>query len=953
MSCPRIERFLRTKTAIRADGLSRRFERIGNQRRRFPCVPVDLLAFLLLLALIIPYPASGQDVDSLSSGQPTPPTDSLSVSPGVVSRGPGTLLTGPPTPGNTRSPDGLKSAVKFTARDSLVLTLDRVTGDVGHLFGATRVEYEDAVLEAEGIDILFQIDEMRAYADEKNLSSETYPTFTQGSEVFRGRRMAYNMATERGRVVDARTEFEDGFIRADVAKLSEDSTLYIKDGVYTTCACVDDPSYSLRSSKMKVVDRKWVYTGPIQLFIFNIPMPLWLPFGILPTVDGRRSGPLPPEYGEDEFGFYLKDWGWYWALNDYTDVQLRLGLWSRGSFRTSGQFRYNRRYDFNGNINFDYGRLRNGESGDPDFEVVRTTSIRWNHSQTINPSSSLTANVDLTTSGFLRAVSELYDDRVRQTVASSVAYRKRWARGARSISVNVNQRQSFETGSVDLTMPSFSFTQNTVKPFLRDSRAPGQKESWLEKLSFRYSMNLSNTYSFNPLPDETLIANGDSAATEISWYDALFSPDKYRRATGSDEQFRFRASHDIPVTAAFTVNRLPALGNIRLNLSPSFTYDEDWFIRSERRSITDSTNTVKRESVPGFLALRQFSTGVSANTTFYGIFPGSLGPYSGLRHTVRPTIAFSYQPDFFDDKWGYTRTYADTTGNEFKYAIVSGVRQGKQQALSYSIANTFETKRSRTDSTASNARQNTVTLLNIDFASRYNFAADSLKMSDITINARSRILGAVDVNFRSTYSPYRVDSLGRTVNDYIFNPGGFNFARLKAFSISARASLRSSQRGQRRPVENRRAMPDPLDPLQTSLDPAARQLLQNSGGMAYSDFSIPWSLTIDFTYGLTRTGISSNRRAIMNTSVDFNLTPNWKVSARTGYDFELTELVTTSIALHRDFECWQMSINWIPFGDFQSYGFDLHVKSGHLAELLRIRQPRSDVSGRLSGLTGF
>ncbi len=91
----------------------------------------------------------------------------------------------------------------------------------------------------------------------------------------------------------------------------------------------------------------------------------------------------------------------------------------------------------------------------------------------------------------------------------------------------------------------------------------------------------------------------------------------------------------------------------------------------------------------------------------------------------------------------------------------------------------------------------------------------------------------------------------------------------------------------------------------------------------------------------------------MNTNVDFNLTPNWKVSARTGYDFERKELVTTSLALYRDFECWQMSINWIPFGDFQSYGFDLHVKSGHLAELLRIRQPRSDIRGRLGSVTGF
>ena len=33
---------------------------------------------------------------------------------------------------------------------------------------------------------------------------------------------------------------------------------------------------------------------------------------------------------------------------------------------------------------------------------------------------------------------------------------------------------------------------------------------------------------------------------------------------------------------------------------------------------------------------------------------------------------------------------------------------------------------------------------------------------------------------------------------------------------------------------------------------------------------------------------------------------------------------------------------WIPFGTFQSWGFDLHVKSGRLAEFLRFQQPRAE-----------
>jgi lipopolysaccharide assembly outer membrane protein LptD (OstA) len=845
----------------------------------------------------------------------------------------------------------LKSVVKFVARDSLVLSIDSTNGDIGRLYGDTRVEYEEAVLQAQGIDIFFKINELRAYGSESGSSTEAMPTFKQGSETFAGTRMAYNMSTERGRVVGARTDFEEGFIRANIAKVTEDSTLYIKDGIYTTCDCVDDPSYSLRSSKMKVVNRKWVYTGPIQLYIFNIPMPLWLPFGLLPAMEGRRSGPLPPQYGEDEFGFYLRDWGWYWALNDYTDLQLQLGAWSRGSLQAATLFRYNRRYHYNGSLNLNLARLRNGESGDPDFQINRTASLRWNHSQTLNPTSSLSANVDLTTSGYLRAVSELYDDRVAQTVSSAIAYRKSWPGSGRNVSVNLNQRQSFETGSVSLTIPNLNFTQNTRKPFLRDSRGPGEKERWFEKLSYRYTFNTSNVYSFTPLSDEKLIASGDTSATDISWYDAMFSADKYRRATGKDTPFKATASHDIPITATFTLNRLPLLGGIRLNLSPSFNYEEDWFIRTERRTVVDSTNLPAISSESGFFALRQFSSGVSANTTFYGIFPLRVGPYSGLRHTVRPTVGFSYQPDFYSDAWGYTRTWADTTGKEIPYAIVSGVRSGEQRALNYSVSNTFETKRVADDSTQTGPAR-TTKLLNLDISSRYNFAADSLRMGDISLSARTSILGKLDLNFRSTFSPYNVDDNGDRVDDYVFNLRGLDIARLTQFSVSARTSVRSSRRsGAQRPVENPRANPDPFSPVATpGRDPTLNQIV---GSTAYSDFSIPWSLTADFTYGLTRRGTSSDRRAILNTSVDFNLTPNWKVSARTGYDFEQRDIVTTTVALYRDFECWQMSINWIPFGDFQSYGFDLHVKSGHLADLLRLRHPRDDVQGRFTRLSGL
>ena len=113
----------------------------------------------------------------------------------------------------------------------------------------------------------------------------------------------------------------------------------------------------------------------------------------------------------------------------------------------------------------------------------------------------------------------------------------------------------------------------------------------------------------------------------------------------------------------------------------------------------------------------------------------------------------------------------------------------------------------------------------------------------------------------------------------------------------------------------------------------------------YANFSIPWSLDLDFSYGLRRTGTRTSRRANLNTSFRLRLTPKWQVTGITGYDFIDRELVRTDISINRDLGCWVMAFNWVPFGRAQSYGFSLRVKSGPVQDLLNLRLPRSDRGG--------
>jgi lipopolysaccharide assembly outer membrane protein LptD (OstA) len=836
----------------------------------------------------------------------------------------------------------LSGPVAFTARDSLVVGFG--DADIGSLFGSATVNYEKVALTAFRIDMLFDADELHASALPTDSGLVGMPQFQQQEETFSGSNLAFNLRTERGRIVDARTQIQEGFVRAEVVKARQDSTLFIRNGAYTTCECIENPSYSLRSTRMKVVNQKWIYTGPIQLYLFNIPTPLWLPFGFLPAQDGRRSGPLPPTYGEDQFGFYLRDWGWYFALNDFMDLQLQGGLWTRGSFEGRALFRYSRRYRYNGQLALSLARFRSGERGDPGFSIRRTSSFRWNHRQTLSPSASFDANVNLSSSGFLRGVSQNYGDRVTQTIQSSVRYAKRWR--SRSLTLNATQRQVVSTGAASLGLPDVSFSQNSFKPFQRTNRPPGSSERFYERLTLSYNMSANNRFDFNPLSDQSLFESGDSAATDIGWIDALLSQDDYRRATGKDERFKFKATHRIPVSAPFSVEHLPLLGDLRVNLSPSLSYTEDWYVRTDRRALNDSTGVLESSSVPGFFALRQYTASVSASSVFYGIFPLRLGRFSGLRHTARPSIGFGYRPDFYASGYGYTRSYLDAEGQEVRYAIAPGVSNGLQQSVTFSLANTFETKRIQPDSSTA-AAPRPLKLLDMNMASSYNFAADSLGFGGITLSARTRILGKVDVDFRSNYSPYKTGENGGIINRTAFSlrtPLG----RLTSASLTIRTSLRSkNSQGASRPLTTPRAGFSG-DPMQAS-SPLATTL-QQPFGMAVADFAIPWSLSMDFTYGVNRSAFSSTRRAVVNASFDFSVTPNWKITGRTGYDIDALKLATTSLAVARDFDCWQMAFSWIPVGVYQSWGFDLHVKSSALRDILRIRQPKSDIRDRFGSL---
>lgn len=918
--------------------------------------------------------------------------------------------SGPPTAsGGTGPPGGSGSdnAVTFSAQDSLVLRRGEEGGDKSTLYGQAEMTYQDATLQAQTVEMDLETNTLEASGSSSETDEETRPSFQQeGGQSFTGSVLSYNLNTRRGRVVTARTQQRDANIQGGTVKMFEDSTLFIQDASYTTCDCPPEeiPSYSLRSNEMKV-QGEWVYTGPIQLYLFSVPTPLWLPFGFLPNIQGRRSGPLSPDYGEDRRGFYLRNLGWYFALNDYMDLQIEAGVWSQGSYEIRPRFRYRKRYDYNGRLQVTYRREKVGEELDPNFQKRHEGDFRWRHSQDLSPTASLNGDIDLATSGdFARRNSDDFNDAVRQDVSSSIRYRKRWPEGGRRVNISASQKQKFQNNEVRLRLPNVSFSQNSFKPFEQEQRIGSQR--WYEKITTSYDLDVTNTYNFRPRDPEQVRQGGtvedsllaDSIAqANVDWYEALVDRRKYRLATGDDERYDFQATHQIPLSMSFRVDRF------NLSLSPSLNYTSDWYVNTIRQVARDtssedgpSTVEVVEQTEPGFYARHDFGSSFSASTELYGMFPVEVGSFEGLRHRMSPSLSANYQPNFNAPFWGRSRVLRtedgtpvrhvngspmiDTTaGDLHRYDIVSGSRvrrSSEQRSLNFSLRNVFETKRVEIDSTG-DRRTDKITLLNLDVSGlSYNFAADSFRVGNsINVNARTRI-NPFNISARTSFSPYALrrgnTDQFRRVDQLMVVESPVTPARLTQFRTSvgvdfssrdrgrnrttrARGSRRQSQRrpqrrgagmqpGQRRASSgaNRTGPPSPSE----QQDRRAQQARSTE----LADLSLPWSLGFDFSYRLQKPQKEvTNRSATLDVDFSLNVTPLWRVQGRTGYDFLQKKISTTRIRINRNLGCWNMSFTWVPFGEFQKYGFNLQVSSGQLSQLLQLQIPNKGGEGRLGG----
>ncbi len=902
-------------------------------------------------------------------------------------------------PDSLRSKDsGLQSTVKYIAEDSTVMD---VSGEVLNLYGKAVVTYGDIELTADFIKIDWGKSEIFAYGSpdttKRGSKVKGKPIFSQGGDKYNTDTIRYNFKSRKAIIKGIVTQQGEGFVTGERVKKDEHDDMYLINAKYTTCN-LTEPHFHISARKIKLVNKKQIISGPFNFVLSGIPLPIGLPFGFFPVPKNKEagtSGIIMGTYGEDpnNRGFYFKDFGYYFAVNEKIGVKLIGQIYTKGSFGLGIQSNYSKRYKYSGSLNFQYNFNNNKPEvvGTDDNNNYKTKdfNLSWSHSPANKrPDRSFSSSVNLRSNGFNRNNVNTVDvsNYLSSTSNSSVQFGRTFAQKIVTSS-GINISQNFTTGQVDASA-NYSIGLNQFNPFVPEKNQIGR---WFE--SFRVGLNVSGGYqatntrvnSITNYSDYKIVRENDNGTfstieakpltnEEIKLRDAnpltltieerIAQKALQERLSNVRKLSSLDAINEILKDGKFTSTySIPiALPNFKIaryiNFTPSISLRGDISTQSLSYEYVTSENAIKIDTVNGFFPTYQTSVSGGMNTRVYGTyqFKGK-GRLQAIRHTLAPSLSLSYAPDFTKRLFDYkvVRIDKNTTNGVTTYDTLRrllskyptlGSSAGASGNISFSLTNQLEAKvRSKSD-TAAKAFEKVSLLDNLSLSTSYNLLAigDSMNLSNINLSANTNLFkNLINLNMGATLDPYFYQSES-TAELRALNPAGrirrfYKIQQVQGFA--GLATLRSANIAISTRLSPETFNPDKAklktNPQNNNPQMDAMKKFVAANPELYVDFTIPWTLSFSYNFNYNKQGLSKAQiTQAITVQGDLSLTPKWKIGFNTGYDMVLKAPTLTNITIHRELHCWDMAFNWTPISGYSansSYSFTLNVRSALLQEL--------------------
>ena len=784
------------------------------------------------------------------------------------------------------------------------------------LYNKAVVNYKDINIQAGKITIDYKTNMVWAKGIKDSVGAYSqHPIFKQGNEESSQDSIVFNFKTEKALIYGLKTEQNGIITLGEKTKKMNDSTIFVR-GIRFTTSNKANPDYYLATQKAKIVPNKKIIVGSTNLVIADVPTPIILPFAYLPLTTTKTSGFIVPSYGESNSqGFFLQNGGYYFAGNDYVDLTILGDFYSNSSWGFNAQTSYKVKYKFSGNFDFRYESLIFGLKGFDDFEKRKNYNIRWTHSQDskASPNSRLSASVNLGSSKYYRqSLNQLNNSQtLTNTLSSSLSYYQKFTDTPFNLTSTVSHTQNTNTNTISMSLPSLQVGMDRLYPFAPKS---GSKKGAFQNIGLNYSFKADNQ----------ITTTEDDFFTKKMFDDAK-----------SGAQHIVSLSTNMKFLKYFT-------------LSPNVNYEENWYLKSIAKRYDSDSESIVTDTINGFTTFREFSTSASISTNIYGLYKFKGDYLKAIRHTIRPSISYSYTPDFsfYYEEVQKTADPEDIlTYSKFDGSIYGSPSRGLSNSISFSVANAIDAKVKSKDASDDEEFKKIKILNNLNFSTSYNAAADTLRWSPVNLTAGTQLFkNKLSVNMGAALDPYAINANGRRYNVFNINNNGSLF-RLTRANLTMSYSLsnkdfdkdRKDTKSDKDEIVNGQNTDLFGQNLTSNLSDEER--VQKTGDSDSQEvelykYSIPWSIQLSYssTYSNNNREDEISNNTLMF-SGDIDLTPKWKFGASSGYDFKNQGFSYTSLRFSRDLDSWRLNFNWVPFGVRTSYYFFIGVKSPFLSDL--------------------
>ncbi len=812
----------------------------------------------------------------------------------------------PPPPGARRArPDTMNAALQDTTRTGRGHGYDRIVAEYVSLSsdGTTTtfrgspekpawVRMQDIEVKA-GIIIYDQENEWITALPLPDTSATGQagglhrPLFIQADQQLVGTHMFYDLNADKGQVWSGDTTYEFGYYHGDIisAYRSQPNYLTVRQARFTTCD-LEHPHYYFSAEKMKIIPEDKVIARGIRfnLLGLNIPPRLFtipgldleifppLPFLIKSIRSGRQSGLLMPRYSSNTLtGVTLKDVGYYWAPSPYFDLRAAADITEKQGVILRARTRYALRYRLQGNVEVNYNYNRQ-------TRIVRWET-RFNHNQTLSPTTRLTARGNFTSSkDFNTALSDDLDRRLQRILRSHVNFSQR-LEGGGSFAATASQTRYLDRDVTNTQLPTislrlprrplFGIVEETgpagapgglrgLGPAAGVARSTGPV--WYENFYFSYSAN------FRAQTDDRLIdASDPSLGNETT------------SQTGLEQRADLNYAGK-------------AFG--WLNLQPGFSAREAWYMGDTAEE--------------GFQRRLTWNSNLRASTKLYGLAEEPFGINASFRHVVEPSLTFSYAPDFTD---------LPDVPNMF------GANPGPQQRFAFQLGQIFQMKR------LVGEEERKTDLARVTTGLSYNEQSSGRKLSDVTSSLVTNAGRVLNLQFSTVHSFYAPGT-----DELQWTP--------VAVSARYRSSLRLDSATlarwfSRTPAETEAEAEEDVPEEAAGQEQAAAGEDTPYGlpTREASDLTRPgadrartggrrWNLTVNHSYQWVKD------RPEPTHSLDGSLTvnlPRWTLTTSARYDVTGRELIRHTISIYRDLHCWEARLQVVTRGPGRGYWFVIAI----------------------------